>query len=208
MYIKKCIYFGPAAPTGPDGPTGPAGPVAPIGPNVISCGGTTLISNGKTIIKEKVWYNNTDSTTGGGYSKYFAKPSYQRTIKNNSKKRGTPDVAGNADPYTGYIIYLDGYVIMGGTSAVAPLWAGLNALLNHSYGRTIFFINNKLYKNPKVLNDIRIGKNDLYPAKNGWDLCTGLGSPNGTAIMNIYIKDMVMHKIINAKQKMKTLYDF
>jgi len=89
-------------------------------------------------------------------------------------------------------------VVMGGTSAVAPLWAGLIALINQHLGRRVGYLNPLLYtlviKGSDVnvavaFHDITQGNNDLngdlgaYPARSGWDACTGLGSPNGAAIM-------------------------
>ena len=76
---------------------------------------------------------------------------------------------------------------MGGTSAVAPLWAGLTALINEELGYRAGFLNPLLYGTVlqhKALNDIVTGTNRGYPAKQGWDACTGLGSPNGQAILD------------------------
>jgi len=104
------------------------------------------------------------------------------------KYRGLPDVSGNADPNTGYKIFMDKmeYVI-GGTSAVAPLFAGLNARLNEANGKSIGFFNTKFY-NQFVFNDITFGKNDYYNATSGWDFCTGLGSPNGLLMLAVLQK--------------------
>jgi len=108
--------------------------------------------------------------------------------------RGVPDVAGNADPATGYQILADGQTgVVGGTSAVAPLWAGLIARINQLNGTPTGFLNPLLYSrvaNANALNDITSGTNDItgqiggYAAVPGWDACTGFGSPNGTAIAN------------------------
>jgi len=109
--------------------------------------------------------------------------------------RGVPDVAGNADPKTGYKVRIDGVdTVYGGTSAVAPLWAGLFALINEGLGRSVGFANPLLYspvvQTPGALRDITVGNNDTtrqvggYSARPGWDPCTGLGSPNGTSILN------------------------
>ena len=81
-----------------------------------------------TDTKETVWgsiKSKTEGGTGGGYSNVFPKPSYQNSaIPSNQTRRGVPDVAGDADPSTGWSIYLDGqYQVIGGTSAVAPMWA-------------------------------------------------------------------------------------
>jgi len=103
-------------------------------------------------------------------------------------------VAGNADPATGYQILADGQQgTVGGTSAVAPLWAGLIARINQKLGTPVGFLNPILYSqlaNANALNDITTGSNDItgqiggYSAGPGWDACTGVGSPNGTAIGN------------------------
>ena len=99
-------------------------------------------------------------------------------------RRGVPDVAGNADPESGYNILVDGQSTAGGgTSAVAPLWAGLVARLNQKLGRSVGFLNPILYQNPGAFNDIVSGSNIDYKAGPGWDACTGLGSPKGTAIL-------------------------
>ena len=165
-------------------------------PNVIACGGTSLsINNGN--ISETVWNNNNNIGTGGGYSKYYKKPSYQNTF-NKTNMRGLPDVSGNADPKTGYKIYIDGKInITGGTSAVAPLMAGLNGLLNEANGgKSIGFLNNIIYNNPSIFYDITQGNN--YPDQNnklgyvastGWDACTGLGRIDGTKLLDIITKN-------------------
>jgi kumamolisin len=94
-----------------------------------------------------------------------------------------PDVAGNADPRTGYVTLVDGQSgVFGGTSAVAPLWAGLTALLNQRSGVPLGFLNTQLYAQTTSLNDITVGNNGAYSAGPGWDACTGLGSPNGTLL--------------------------
>ena len=100
--------------------------------------------------------------------------------------RGVPDVSGDADPATGYTVRVDGTdSVFGGTSAVAPLWAALIALVNSSSARSVGFINPTLYQNPKDLRDITKGNNGAFAAEAGWDACTGLGSPNGTALAGV-----------------------
>ena len=122
---------------------------------------------------------------------YFPLPSYQNNASvppsANPKKnvgRGVPDVSGDADPTTGYVTLVDGQSgVIGGTSAVAPLWAGLIALINQSIGKPVGFVNPLLYQSQSSdLNDISSGNNGAYKAKAGWDACTGLGSPIGTEI--------------------------
>jgi kumamolisin len=97
-----------------------------------------------------------------------------------------PDVAGNADPETGYNVVVDGQsTVIGGTSAVAPLWAGLMALINQSLGTNVGYVNPLLYTATAggTFHDITVGNNGSYSAGRGWDACTGLGSPNGAALL-------------------------
>jgi kumamolisin len=97
--------------------------------------------------------------------------------------RGVPDVAGNADPETGYQVRIDGQdSVIGGTSAVAPLWSALIALVNQSRGAPAGYIHPKLYGAPTSCNDVTAGNNGDFEATVGWDACTGLGSPRGAAI--------------------------
>jgi kumamolisin len=160
-------------------------------PHVLACGGTSVKASGTTIASETVWNDGTSGgSTGGGISDVFALPVWQNgagvppSVNSGAHVgRGVPDVAGDADPETGYAIVVDGQnEIFGGTSAVAPLWAGLVALLNQHRGSALGFINPALYANPKALRDITSGNNGAYTAGPGWDACTGLGSPNGSAL--------------------------
>jgi kumamolisin len=168
-------------------------------PYSLACGGTTLVGSGNTISSETVWNEvaNNEGATGGGVSAVFALPTYQSSagVPNQPQTgfagRGTPDVSGNADPSTGYQIRFGGQdQVIGGTSAVAPLWAALTALLNEKLGTAVGFLNPKLYAlNEMGLHDISSGNNDdsglgYYSAGPGWDPCTGLGSPDGTALLN------------------------
>jgi kumamolisin len=169
-------------------------------PHVLACGGTSLRANGGLmIVSETVWNDAPQGSgaTGGGISSVFAAPSWQEGLSatltaGGSKipltKRGVPDVSGNADPQTGYQVRVDGTnTVIGGTSAVAPLWAALIARLNST--RTngpIGFINPLLYSNPHALHDITQGNNGAYKATPKWDSCTGLGSPNGTALAALF----------------------
>jgi kumamolisin len=94
--------------------------------------------------------------------------------------RGVPDVAGDADPATGYNVRVDGQtLVIGGTSAVAPLWAGLIAVANQQLGTTVGFIQPAIYaaKAASAFHDITQGNNGAFSAGPGWDACTGLGSP-------------------------------
>ncbi len=164
-------------------------------PNVLACGGTKLVGSGSTISSETVWNElaNNEGATGGGVSGFFALPSYQSnagvpasTNPSGFVGRGVPDVAGDADPTTGYNTLVDGQSgVIGGTSAVAPLWAGLIALINQSLGKPVGFLNPLLYQDMTEaadFNDVTSGNNGYYSAGPGWDACTGLGSPNGAQI--------------------------
>jgi kumamolisin len=169
---------------------------------VLACGGTTLQSSGTSITSETVWNDGPNGgATGGGISDSIDLPTWQANANvppsvnpGGRIGRGVPDVAGNADPETGYQILADGQPgIVGGTSAVAPLWAGLIALINQKLGTPVGFLNPLLYSqlaNANTLHDIIVGNNDItgqiggYSAGPGWDACTGYGSPNGAAIGN------------------------
>jgi kumamolisin len=72
---------------------------------------------------------------------------------------------------------------VGGTSAVAPLWAGLLARINSELKTPAGLINTRLYANPGAMRDIRTGNNGAYKAQPGWDACTGLGSPDGAQVL-------------------------
>jgi kumamolisin len=128
--------------------------------------------------------------TGGGISAVFALPDYQTNFNvpppsNNSGGRGVPDVSGDADPQSGYQIQVDGESgIFGGTSAVAPLWAGLIALMNQKLEQSVGFLNPKLYSTAvaQAMRDITNGNNGAFTAGPGWDACTGLGSPNSAPL--------------------------
>jgi len=166
-------------------------------PHVLACGGTRLESSASKITKEVVWNQGAgNGASGGGVSETFALPSYQASAKvpvsvNSSRfqGRGVPDVSGDADPATGYQILVDGRsAVFGGTSAVAPLWAALIALVNQQCGMPVGFVNTALYAavGTKVLHDITSGNNGAYTAGAGWDACTGLGSPDGQAVLGLF----------------------
>jgi kumamolisin len=162
-------------------------------PHVLACGGTSLSASGTKISSETVWNDGAQGgATGGGISDSFALPSWQQgagvppSVNAGARVgRGVPDVAGDADPETGYTTLIDGQSgVIGGTSAVAPLWAGLTALINQKTGTKLGFFNPQLYAAGKTaLNDITIGNNGSYAAGPGWDACSGLGSPNGTKLV-------------------------
>lgn len=166
-------------------------------PWVLACGGTRLTGQNGVITSETVWNDGADEgATGGGVSSHFSKPAYQAHINVpapsqtvNKTGRGVPDVAGVADPETGYLTLVDGETgVVGGTSAVAPLWAGLIALLNEELGKNAGWLHPKLYgtfSQHGAMRDITSGSNGAYTAGAGWDPCTGLGSPNGQALLTL-----------------------
>jgi kumamolisin len=160
---------------------------------VLGCGGTRLQASDGAIVSEAVWNEQPQGgATGGGVSRYFPLPSWQQGFnvpKSTSKHggRGVPDVAGDADPNTGYNVLVDGEkAVYGGTSAVAPLWAALIALINEQNGSPIGFLNPLLYSKAAEaagFHDISQGNNGSFQAKQGWDPCTGLGTPDGSQLL-------------------------
>src|SRR5712691_12691234 len=174
-------------------------------PWVTSVGGTTLTRSG-TITQETAW-----NGSGGGFSSFFSTPSYQQTLPSSAQsqlnnRRGVPDVAGDADPLTGFVFYEAGeWNLAGGTSASAPLWAGLMAIANQMAGHPLSFINPALYKlatsshYAQDFRDITAGENSVnergvnvmgYPAVPGWDPITGWGSPNAEKLLPDLIATM------------------
>jgi kumamolisin len=152
-------------------------------PQVIGCGGTTLHASQGVITSEAVWNDGSHGgATGGGFSADFQKPVWQ--IGNANQARGVPDLAGDADPYTGYVVVVDGKAqVIGGTSAVAPLMSGLIAVLCRAKKKPLGFINPQLYKNPGAFRDISVGNNGAFSASTGWDPATGLGVPIGVKLL-------------------------
>jgi kumamolisin len=159
-------------------------------PHALACGGTTLRASGTSITSEVVWNDPGGGATGGGISDVFPVPTWQANagVPPSSNAggrigRGMPDVSGDADPATGYAVRIDGSsTVLGGTSAVAPLWAALIARLNQLSPKPLGLVNPLLYANPAALRDITSGSNGAYTARVGWDACTGLGSPNGAKL--------------------------
>ena len=99
------------------------------------------------------------------------------------KFRGVPDVAGDADPETGWIVVVDGQtLVIGGTSAVAPMWAALSAVLSQALGKNVGFLNPALYSLTGWHRDVTVGNNGTYLARPGYDCCTGLGVPDGAKL--------------------------
>jgi kumamolisin len=170
-------------------------------PHALACGGTSLQGNPATgaITSETVWNDGGgQGATGGGVSDVFPVPSWQATAgvpvragSTASTGRGVPDVAGNADPATGYQVLVDGSaVVVGGTSAVAPLWSALVCRLAQAAGKTFGLIQPLIYAGvtagatPPGFRDITSGNNGAYAAGPGWDACTGLGAPDGTTLLS------------------------
>ncbi len=161
-------------------------------PHVLACGGTKITVSGTKLTNEVVWNDEAQNggATGGGVSTVFALPTWQQNANvssatNGGNGRGVPDVAGDAAPETGYSIEVDGQTeVVGGTSAVAPLWAGLIALLNQKLGKPVGFLNPQIYPllGSAAFRDVTQGTNGTYNARVGWDACTGLGSPVGTSL--------------------------
>jgi kumamolisin len=169
-------------------------------PNALGCGGTKLVGSTASfaIASEVVWneLSSNEGAGGGGVSDTFPLPAYQQSAgvpgsaNGGASGRGVPDVAGNADPMTGYLVVVDGrQQPIGGTSAVAPLWAGLIARLAQSTGKRFGLLQPLLYNGVTAgvaapgFNDIVSGSNGAYSAGPGWDACTGLGSPDGAALL-------------------------
>jgi kumamolisin len=165
-------------------------------PHVLACGGTSLQASGNAISSETVWNDGANGGAGGGgiSTAFTTVPTWQSGLSAALTAggsvaltgRGVPDVAGDADPETGYQVRVDGSnTVIGGTSAVAPLWAGLIARLNASRGTPLGFVNPLLYGAPAAFNDIVSGNNGAYAAAKGWDACTGMGSPIGAALAKL-----------------------
>lgn len=165
------------------------------GPHALGCGGTSLQASGGDATSETVWNDGgRGGATGGGVSDAFRLPDWQQDAgvperSDGGTGRGVPDVAAVADPQTGYEVLVDGnWTVIGGTSAVSPLWAGLIARIVQLSGHRIGLAQTALYKNVAAdtaaphMRDITDGSNGAYDAGPGWDPCTGLGVPKeGTA---------------------------
>jgi kumamolisin len=169
-------------------------------PHVLACGGTSLRADPATgaITSETVWNDGPGrGATGGGVSDVFPVPSWQTAVgvparagSGSVAGRGAPDVAGNADPVTGYQVLVDGQrLVIGGTSAVSPLWSALVCRLAQAANRSFGLMQPLLYAGVAAgsaaagFRDITSGNNGAYAAGPGWDACTGLGVPDGTALL-------------------------
>jgi kumamolisin len=172
-------------------------------PYVLSCGGTTLRPeqeepDQREVVwseQEVVWDKRDERekylASGGGESTCFDKPEWQSRRNDGGladlRKRGVPDVAGFADPRNGFTISVSGVEIrVGGTSAAAPLWAGLIARINEKLEKSVGYLNPYLYHDAckDAFYDITKGSNGgEWGAGPGWDACTGLGSPDGGKLL-------------------------
>jgi kumamolisin len=185
-------------------------------PWVTSCGGTALGADATGTLDETVWNDSYTlqgvtlgyGATGGGVSDHFALPAWQNvagvppSFNDGKVRRGVPDIAGNASPNSGYPMSGGGQPFnAAGTSAVAPLYAGLAACMNAFFGQPVGFLNPTLYALGKsVFRDITVGNNmwgdpqnqatHAYSAGAGWDACTGWGVINGFALMNALIAEL------------------
>ena len=165
---------------------------------VVGVGGTTLTLSGSTRSSEIAW-----AGSGGGVSTVFSLPSYQAglsietypsLVTSSLTVRGVPDVSANANPNTGYQFYCGSqntFSQYGGTSAAAPLIAGLIAQLIQLTGRRVGLANTLFYSNTGAFYDVTTGNNAYgsvsgYTATNGWDAVTGLGVPIGSNIFRLF----------------------
>jgi kumamolisin len=169
----------------------------PSDPYVTACGGTTISNASGSSFTETTW-----PSTGGGISEVFPLQSWQQNIgvppsvNDNHFGRGIPDVAGNADPASGYMITFNGGQFpVGGTSAVSPLYAGLIALINSILANPAGYLNPVLYNygitpSMQVFQDINDGVSNAsdgalgYTSGPGWDACTGWGRLNGAKLLS------------------------
>jgi kumamolisin len=170
-------------------------------PHAIGCGGTTLVAERGQRISEVVW--NELGATGGGVSDHFGVPRYQAvagvrpvSVSTGRSGRGIPDVAANADPSTGYLIHYRGEeTVVGGTSAVAPLWAALLALIGDAGGHGLGDALPGLYAARRDgFLDVTAGGNGAYAAARGWDATTGLGVPDGVRLGESLRRALVMSR--------------
>lgn len=157
-------------------------------PYVVAVGGTTLqLDSTGTALAETGW-----SGSGGGTSAYCKKPAWQTSFSAGTG-RTVPDVSYDADPYTGFPVYISnynnttGWIQVGGTSAGAPQWAAQQALINASRTTTMTGGGSQLYSTATSAYtdffDIISGSNGAYFCNPSYDLVTGLGSPNAPALV-------------------------
>ena len=164
-----------------DGETGNHVDYPAESPYVVGCGGThlELNSDGSRSV-ETAWSLASDGTgSGGGISTVYPKPAYQSAI--NLSGRGVPDVSGNADPNTGFLVMVNGVIQqIGGTSGVAPLYAALCAVIKNN--KVDWHI--PIYQDVTDNYDVVSGTNGTYRCGTGYDCVTGVGVLDGTRFMN------------------------
>ncbi len=163
-------------------------------PYVLGVGGTTLteVSNGK--FEQTAWggmVNGKEEGSGGGFSSYFTTPYYQAAPNYTGTHRGVPDVALDANPNTGVLVVEDGQTLtLGGTSISTPMWAGIIALMDQYYGKSMGLVNPLFYKISETkyysnaFTQITSGSNFGYSAGPGWNPVTGLGTPLVSNLIN------------------------
>ena len=174
-------------------------------PFVTAVGGTTLYVNvtsgsisqmnaNATYSYEEAWsispdYSGETVSSGGGYSTLFPKPWYQMGV-DSSMFRSVPDVAADANPYTGFTVLVEGQKeVVGGTSLATPLWAGMTSLLDEYLNKPLGLLNTYLYRiyqnaslYSQAFHQVSFGYNGAYYASRGYNLVTGLGSPDLPAL--------------------------
>lgn len=197
-------------------------------PNVTGVGGTTLdakSSNG-AYVGETAWTEqlfgcnppavdaNDINCSGGGYSKIYSRPGYQKGVPHTRATRGVPDVSYNAGVNGGVITHCSicdavsggdpadptSFYLFGGTSSGSPQWAGITAVADQLGHHRLGNINPALYKISKsaslyrkALHDVTTGNNDVveigtgFTAKKNWDAVTGLGSPNAAYLLPLLV---------------------
>ena len=157
-------------------------------PYVLACGGTSLRAVRKAFT-EVSWNEKSGSmrmASGGGYSVLNPRQSWQKHASPGNGGRGVPDVAGKADVRGGYEMDASGLTFtMGGTSAATPMWAALATRLNQALGVKVGMLGPLLYDKRfrGAFREILTSDNGAYKAGPGWNPVTGLGSPNGAALL-------------------------
>ena len=158
--------------------------------HVLACGGTSLVGTKPGQVRERCW-RDAQGASGGGVSALVRRPAWQRapvTPRGSARRPGRclPDVAANGDPESGYRVYVEGgWHVGAGTSAAAPLWAGLIARLNQMTGQRIGLFTPLLYGRlaallrSGALRPVRTIEGSDAEARRGWNRLTGLGVPNG-----------------------------
>lgn len=198
MGVTVCVAAGDNGSSDGD-PTGrPHTDFPASSPRALACGGTRLDADpaSGTVNSETVWNDHNGAASGGGVSRAFKQPSWQVNVgvpdgTGRTRRRGVPDVAGDADPLTGYEVLVHGQdEVIGGTSAVAPLWAALTVRLAEALGHPLGMLQPALYDgaapgtSPAGFRDITQGDIGDFTATPGWDACTGLGVPDGQVLLS------------------------